>query len=191
MTTITPGVTRAFWRHMLAKFDAAVVQKDSSTAMHLAASMLDLVDIQDEKQFMEHFVTTLHKTIYIPFEIGVATDDWPLWNQIEVCCHECVHVLQCAREGVIVYDTRYLSSSSYRAGYEAEAYGCNLEMEYWLTGRILDSPARAGSLKFYGCSTADIEQAIHTLEIRAGVIKQGVIETLPAQEAITWLEAQQ
>ena len=187
---ITPELVRDFWAFMQAEFGSSVEQKATSDTMQVAAALLDALDIQDRDQFMRDFVTTLHRTIYIPFEIGVEGADgrWSLWGQIRVCVHEHTHVVQGEREGWVTFDARYLTSSSWRAGYEAEAYGSDLEMEFWRTEDILDIDRRVESLKNYGCSAEDIDQAKATLELRAGLVAQGVVETRAAAVAIAWLE---
>jgi hypothetical protein len=62
-------------------------------------------------------------------------------------------------------------------------------MEFWRTGQILNIDQRASVLKGYGCSDEDIEMVKQMLNIRADVVRQGVIETESAKVAIDWLEA--
>lgn len=192
---ITPTQTKAFWAHMQNAFGSTVEEKNDALVMHAAAALLDALDIQDKEQFMKDFVTTLFKTIYIPFEIGVEGPDgrWSLWSQVRVAVHENQHVVQGERDGWALFGARYLSDSSFRAGYEAEAYGCDMEMEFWRLGSSFDphkfALERALGLKNYGCKDVDIEQAQQMLSLRADLIIQGVVETKAAQVAIPWLEA--
>jgi len=191
---LTSQRVRDFWLHMQNEFGSSVVQKDESAVMKAAASLLDVLDIQDKEQFMKDFVTTLHRTIYIPFIVGVegSGGHWSLWSQIRVCVHENQHVVQSDRDGLPEFAARYLTSSSFRAGYEAEAYGCDLEMEFWRQGANFNpydfALQRAQGLKSYGCSEGDIDQAATMLALRAGVVVQGVVETKSSQVAIEWLE---
>lgn len=192
--SLTPAQVKAFWAHMQNEFGATVEEKNDALVMQVAAQLLDALKIQDKEQFMKDYVTTLYKTIYIPFEIGVEGADgrWSLWSQVRVAVHENQHVVQGEREGWPVFGSRYLTDSSYRAGYEAECYGCDMEMEYWRLGAVFDphkfALERALGLKSYGCTDADIEQAQQMLSMRADLIVQGVIETKAAQIAIPWLE---
>lgn len=186
---LTSEVVRDFWAHMQQQFESKVEQKQSSATMQIAATFLDLIDVQDRDQFMKDFVTTVGGTIYIPFEIGVESDQWPLWVQLRICVHEHQHVVQGGREGWATFGARYLTSSSWRAGYEAEAYGCDLEMEFWRTGKIIDLDQRVASLKHYGCKAEDIAQARDALAIRASVVAQGVVENRASIVAIEWLDA--
>jgi hypothetical protein len=190
---LTPELTVAYWDFMKKEFGATVVQKEGSELMQVAATLLSALGIQDKEQFMKDFVTTLGRTIYIIFEVGVETPRWPLWNQVRVCVHECQHVVQGEREGWATFDSRYVTSSSFRAGYEAEAYGADMEMEWWRLGPSRFDPYkfaqdRPQSLKNYGCKEAEIEQAVQMLTIRAGLVSQEVVETKAAQVAILWLE---
>lgn len=185
---LTPELTQTFWTRMQSEFGSSVEEKNQAAVMQAAAALLDLLDIQHKDRFMKDFVTTLYKTIYIPFKIGVEDGRWDLWSQVRVCVHEHQHVVQGEREGWPVFCTRYLTSSSYRAGYEAEAFGCDMEMEFWRTGSILDIAQRCSVLRDYGCTTADIEMAEQMLNIRADVIKQGVIENQASVVAVAWLE---
>jgi hypothetical protein len=96
------------------------------------------------------------------------------------------------RDGWVTFGGHYVTSTSYRANYEAEAYGCDMEMEFWRHGATFDLIAfgnsRAEGLRNYGCKEEDIEQAKQVLAIRAGIVIQGGIETRSAQRAIEWLE---
>lgn len=185
---LTPQNVKDFWAYMQSRFGSVVVSKNESEVMRVAAALLDTLDIQDKETFMKNFVTTLGATVYIPFQIGMEEGRWPLWGQVRVCVHEHQHILQGRRDGWLAFGSKYLTSSSFRAGYEAEAFGCDLEMEFWRTGQIIDIDQRASVLKSYGCSDADIDMVKQMLTIRAGVVGSGAVETRSAQIAIEWLE---
>lgn len=187
----TPATVEAFWKHMCQAFDSTVVPKASSEVMHLVAGFLDVVGIQDNEVFMKHFTTTLGKRIYIPFKVGVP-GIYRLWDQLRICVHEHQHIEQGERDGWIIFGGRYLTSPSYRANYEAEAFGCDMEMEYWHRGPHGFSAhafgyQRALSLENYGCRPEHVEQARQSLDIRAGIVMQGGVESKASQVAITWL----
>lgn len=188
---ITPELVKEFWAFMQNEFGSSVEEKNDALVMQVAAELLNVLDIQDKEMFMKSFVTTLYKTIYIPFEVGVEGPDgrWSLWGQIRVCVHEHQHIVQGERDGWPEFVARYLGSSSYRAGYEAEAYGCDLEMEYWRTGTIIDVDRRSATLKEYGCTPEDIEMAKQMMIIRSEVVSHGVVESVASTKAIEWLEA--
>lgn len=185
---ITSQLVKDFWSYMQGVFGSCVEQKNEAAIMTIAAALLNTLKIQNKDQFMRGFVTTLYNTIYIPFEIGINDERWDLWDQICVCVHEHQHIEQGERDGWVTFVSRYLTSSSYRASYEAEAYGCNLEMEFWRTGKIIDIGARVSSLKNYGCKDDDIEMAKHILDFRAEVVSKGVVENKSSVTAIEWLD---
>lgn len=189
---LTPELTKAFWAHMQSEFGSSVEEKNDALVMQAAAQLLDALKIQDKEQFMKDFVTTLFKTIYIPFKIGIEDGRWSLWSQVRVCVHEHQHVIQGGRDGWPEFCSRYLTDSSFRAGYEAEAFGSDMEMEFWRQGTAFNisdfAKERPWVLKSYGCSDADIEQAVQMLTIRAGVVSQGAVANPSTIKAIEWLE---
>lgn len=186
---LTSDLVKNFWLYMQKEFDSIIEQKDESFIMKLSATFLDVFHIQDKEIFMKNFVTTLYKTIYIPFHIGDDKDDhWLLWNQVRVCVHEHQHIVQGERDGWGEFGVRYTTSSSFRAGYEAEAFGCDMEMEFYRTGEIFDIDQRASILKGYSCSESDIDMVKQMLTMRADVVSQGVITNVSTIRAINWLD---
>lgn len=192
MSEPSADTVQAFWAYMSEAYGSTIVPKATASEMKLVAAFLDALKIQDEETFMKRFTTTIGKRVYTPFEIGVPNEFYSLWGQVRVCVHEHQHVEQGEREGWAEFDIKYVTSASFRAGFEAEAFGCDMEMEYWHQGSALNleqfAQDRPLVLKSYGCSDEDIEQARQMLSIRAGVIGQGVIETASARRAIAWLE---
>jgi hypothetical protein len=189
---IQPVTVQEFWKYMQGEYHSKVVAKNDSDFMELAGGVLELLKIQDKQTFMTRFTTTIGRTVYIPFEIGVENAYYDLWGQIRVCVHEHEHIVQGDRDGWIVFDGKYVASTTSRATYEAEAYGCDMEMEFWHRGPTFDlvqfGNDRAEGLRNYGCPAAAIEMAKQILTIRAGIVSQGVVETNSAQRAIAWLE---
>jgi hypothetical protein len=189
MSEPTPELVKNFWAYMQSEYGSDVIQKADSALMKLVAKFLDVADIQDDETFMTRFTTTLHNNIYIPFELGDPSRD--LWGQIRLCVHEHQHIEQGQREGWIKFGGEYLTSPSYRANYEAEAFGCDMEMEYWRQGTGFDAKAygqqRVEVLKMYGCKPEHIEQAKQTIALRADVLVQGGLENKCSQLAVDWL----
>jgi hypothetical protein len=190
MSEPTPELVKNFWAYMQAQYGSEVVQKADSNLMKLVAKCLDIANIQDDAVFMKRFTTTLIKTIYIPFELG-TTDTRSLWSQIRLCVHEHQHIEQGEREGWPTFTVQYLTDPAFRANFEAEAFGCDMEMEYWRQGTGFDPLAygqkRVEVLKLYGCKPEHIEQAKQTIALRADVLVQGGVENKCSQLAIDWL----
>jgi hypothetical protein len=189
MTEPTKAVVVAFWEYMQGEYGSEVIPKADSELMKLVAKFLDVAGIQDDETFMTRFTTTLHNNIYVPYEIGGSTRR--LWSQIRTCVHEHQHIEQGEREGWITFGGRYLTSPSFRANYEAEAFGCDMELEYWRQGQGFDPHAygtrRVEVLKMYGCKPEHIEQAKQTISLRADVLLQGGVENKCSQLAMAWL----
>ena len=189
MNEPTPELVQNFWAYMQSEYGSDVIQKADSELMKLVAKFLDVAGIQDDETFMTRFTTTLHNNIYIPFELGDTSRG--LWGQIRLCVHEHQHIEQGNREGWIKFGGEYLTSPSFRANYEAEAFGCDMEMEYWRQGQNFEALAygqrRVEVLKLYGCKPEHIEQAKQTIAIRAGVLVQGGVENKCSQLAFDWL----
>lgn len=188
----TPHGVREFWTYMTGEYRSEIVQKDDSALMSIAGSFLDMTSIVDKDRFMAGFVTTIGRTIYIPFEIGVATEQFSLWGQVRVCAHEHVHIDQGDRDGWLTFGAKYISSKDDRSAYEAEAYGADLELEHWRTPTC-DLPGfarrRAKSILAYGCGLDQVVLVEQILLIRAGVIaKHGRYECRATKRAIAYLE---
>jgi hypothetical protein len=179
-----------FWAYMQAQYGSDVIQKADSDLMKLVAQFLDVAGIQDDETFMTRFTTTLHNNIYIPFVLGTI-DTRSLWSQIRLCVHEHQHIEQGNREGWVTFGGQYLTSPAFRANFEAEAFGCDMEMEYWRQGQSFDALAygqrRVEVLKMYGCKPEHVEQAKQTIAIRAGVLLRGGVENKCSQLAFDWL----
>lgn len=192
MSEPTPELVKNFWAYMQSEYGSDVIQKVDSELMKLVAKFLDVAGIQDDETFMTRFTTTLHNNIYIPFKLGMlVTGGYTLWGQIRVCVHEHQHIEQGQREGWVKFGGQYLTSPASRANYEAEAFGCDMEMEYWRQGMSFDplvyGQQRVEVLKMYGCKPEHIEQAKQTIGIRAGVLLQGGMENKCTQLAVAWL----
>ncbi|MCP4678737.1 MAG: hypothetical protein GY854_25150 [Deltaproteobacteria bacterium] len=181
-----PDEVRAFWKYMQKHYGTRVVSKASSKQMKAIAWALNLLGITDKKRFMERYVTTIGRTIYVPFGLGGANEHWNLWSQIVVCVHEHQHVEQLKRDGWR-FKWRYLTSKAKRAIYEAEAYRSNFELYYWRYGKLPSARKRAESLRHYGCSKLEIDVTEKYLALSAETIKRGGIANGASKVAVKWL----
>lgn len=184
----TPEMVRGLWSLMTSHYGSEVVTKGDSTVMRLAASALQLFGVNQAAEFMSDYTTTIGKTIFVPFTIGVDSSDWPLWEQIVICVHEHMHVYQWTTEGV-TFAARYLISSSARAEYEAEAYRSESELSWWRSKQIIAPATLAAHLTGYGCTQADIASASQIISLSEETIKRGGIVNPPTRIALDWLSA--
>ena len=179
---------KAFWAAFQAKYKTKVIPKSDSTWMQGISLFLDAIGVLDKNAFMNNYSTTIHRTIYIPFSIGVARKGQTLWQQMVTCVHEHQHVIQCDKEGMLVFDANYLTQQERRALYEAEAYRCNMEMYYWRTKEILSPEMLAAKLANYGCNATSIKLAETSLTSAAQtIIKGGGITTEASKFGIGWI----
>ena len=184
----TPEQVRWLWAHMTRKYGSTVVDKSGSIPMQLAGWGLEKMGVMDAPTFLGDYTTTVGKTIYVPFEIGVPRSAADLYSQVIIAVHEHMHVIQFSREGTWTFASRYLLSKSARALYEAEAYRCDMEMEYWRSASMPSPRELAQKLQHYACSPLDIEVATKYLTASAQTIQWGGMVSEPSKEAIRWLQ---
>lgn len=188
MQRLTPEVVKQLWTCMCERYGTTVVRKQDSWIMRLAARVLPTSD------FLEGYVTTIGRTIYVPFEIGdespVGSHMWSLEGQAAVLGHELMHVVQERRDGW-KYSWRYATSTHARAMYETEAYRATLEIK-WVLGADrwdIESEANrhADGLKNYGCTSADVEQARALLLSYTNEIQKGGIVCETSRAIVEYL----
>lgn len=183
---VRPEEVAAFWRFMQDFYGTSAVKKTSALEMQLVARALDALGIQRKDRFLKNFTTTVGRRIYTPFEIGSPQGGWDFWQQIVICVHEHQHVVQRDREG-LAYELSYLIDPSARAGWEVEAYRCNLELQFWRTGTMPSSRRIAEFLRDYGCTEKDVDVAAKSLALSAISVRRGAILSEATHVALGWL----
>lgn len=212
MRDLTASDVRKFWAYMSKHYNTKVLKKDDDLItiieaaknknimglvsglaqlnegdeIGLIAMFLDRIDMLDVEKFMTNYTTTLTDRIYVPFEIG--SDERPLLEQVIICAHEHQHVLQWKKDK-IAFIIRYLADRAQRALYEAEAWRCSMEVEYFLTGDIPRATGYAKNLADYGCTKDDIEVVNKALRLSKQTIEAGGITTSVGKIAIKWLSS--
>lgn len=174
---ITSYTVRELWSYLQSHYGTTVTHKQDAPEMR-AFSWLS-------PGFLTRYTTTIGRTIYTPFEVGVPSDDWSLEAQVAVAAHEHQHVVQANRDGLQFY-TSYLLNSAARARYESEAYQSTLEVK-WFLGQEIYPDNAADGLVNYGCSAIDINVSRNTLERCADAIRRGDIFTEAGQETVFFL----
>jgi hypothetical protein len=184
---LTSQLVKDLWHDITAHYHAEVADKSDSNLMGLVSTFLDGIGVMDKEDFMQRCVTTIGKSIYLPFEIGVESNGWDLWDQVSVGAHEVVHVRQW-RDDTAGFMLKYLCSKNARAEYEAEAYGADLELSHWLQDP-LDPNELAGRLASYGLASEYIAFAAAYLSTFDDVLRQGGSTSPTAKWTIDWLVA--
>lgn len=184
----TAADAKAVWDRLQEHYGTDVTPKADSAAMKAAASALGLVGVMERKVFLERYATTLGSTIYLQYEPGD-----PLRNavsQIRLAVHEHQHVVQGRRD--TLYEARYLTSKTSRATYEAEAWGAELEVAYWILGDQLDllkeADRLAAKIVNYGCGKEQVAHVRALLGLRIELLgAHGLIESDAAKVAIRFM----
>lgn len=186
---ITPSEVVAFWNYLQNVYGTSRFTKQDSNEMAILGNLLDALGILNREEFIGRFTTTILKSIYTPFTVGIPSGSWDLWHQVVIGVHEHIHVLQHTNEG-LKYDAYYLADSAARARYETEAYRSALEIECWRYRAFKSTPKQlAEKLRNYACSEMDIRVAEKTLELSKMSIEQGAVFSPVTRVAIEWLEA--
>jgi hypothetical protein len=171
--------------HLCQKFNATLVDQQSKEALLAFEQWLIRRGITSVKAYMGKYATTLGNLIYLPYTPGVATDDWPLVWQCATAAHETYHVEQFRKEPAN-YSMDYVADSGSRAYYEAECYRASSEVNYFLTGNVLD-PTYLDCLHAYLCGAEDIAFAKLILSDAEPTIRAGGIYTPTAKETRVFL----
>lgn len=182
---ITPEIVVGAWAHLEDHFDSRRARK-SDAEMRMVAAMLDKMGIVDASAFLSRFTTTIGRTIYTPFEVG-DPETHSLRSQLLICAHEHHHVWQFAQDPAR-FAWRYVSDSARRAAYEADAFRCNQEVNFWLRGTVPEPEATAEGLRHYACSDTDVKVATVALRSSAVTARAGGVVNEASQVMIDWLE---
>ena len=187
-TDLSAALVRDFWRDSAAHHGTRARLKARSLWMKLVALVLHTLRILPRQRFMERYTTVMFRTIYTPFTPGVASSAHDLWSQIVIATHEHQHVLQAKRDGPLRFSAAYLLSGRHRARLEAEAYCCNMELDWWFCGRHRDPRELAEGLVDYGCNQRAIAEARAILDACARRLADtGEVRTRSARWTIDWL----
>lgn len=154
----TPENTKALWNHLSDKLHSVVSQKADKAIMRIAARIVARRTNTSEEAFLQDFVTTLGRRIYVPFKVGEEVDGWSCRSQMLLAVHEHQHVAQWRRQP-IRFLVRYARDPRQRALYEAEAFLAEVEAAAAFGWDPIDINQRLGTLRGYGVRDADIVDA--------------------------------
>lgn len=179
---IAPDLVRRFADHMADEYQATIKTKDGFDGAMLGAG-LGLLGVDSGK-----YATTIGRTIYLPHPAGSPHEVWDLWGQIETITHECQHIVQHDRTGLLGHAFRYAQAAG-RTMLEAEAYSTAMDLAMWRRGSIdrwwLDW--RPEALRGYLVGELDVAVMRRTLLALAPTVRRGGIVTHAGRTAISWL----
>lgn len=187
---LTPELVRNFFAFMSKKYNSTFESKANAAEMKLISQALNYFSITDGAAFLSRFTTTIGKTIYIPFVIGIPDDNYSLLGQIIVCAHEHQHIIQSNKAGEAVFAMRYLLDPTWRASYEAEAYRVSMAVTSYLTGIAPETTPYLESIKSYGLGSDELDFFRNYLESSLPVIASYNTPDESARVSINWLDNQ-
>lgn len=188
---VTPEMVKDFWAYMTTKYGTTVKSKADADEMKLVAMVLDAMHITDKDAFLARFVTTIGKTIYVPFTIGDDKNPvWSLFSQLAVCMHEHQHVIQANRDGEALFMVRYLLDPTWRATYEGEGYRTNMTLLYQMFGNQPDVDPYVRSIANYGLGLAEMAYFRHFLKMSIPAIVAGGVPDEACRVTLAWLATQ-
>lgn len=185
-------VAEDFSVFMCATFGASIHPKEDAFEMKAIAWGMDLGrgfgvgGLASGSDFMTRYTTTIGTAIYMPKPVRENPIEF-----ISTLTHECQHVLQFKESG-IEFAWLYLAEAEARVKYEADAYAAGLALFQWLSG-VLPSGAIEGVVASlvngYHLRPADAELAEDMLKSHFASLKNGVVMSRSAREAIKFLSA--
>lgn len=182
---LTPEDVVNLWGHLSAHYGTVVIPKETSPLMRVCGSALAVARIQSRDQFMQHYTTVIHRRIYLPYALDAPAPEHILWRRLATGVHEHQHVAQAARDGFVRFASTYLTSQRARAIYEAEAYGCDIELMRWAGRSSRSAQSIADGLSEYGCNAANRDLALDVL--RTYETDAGPPKNEATRLAVDWL----
>lgn len=171
---------RAFTQFMTENVHCQII----STANSEIRDILHMMGIRNARKFLDKYAITLGNTIFVPFKIGEG-DRNKRTRQVEVLCHEMIHVHQ-YRHNAAKFAAEYALSRSKRAHYEAEAIHADIELHYYLTGAKYDVSRFVDMLQAYRVRRRDLRVTKKHLTLISKFMKQGKGSHAVTRVAMKW-----
>ncbi len=176
------------WDFYQQELRSKVSPKAEKPIMRIASRIVARRTDTTRVEFMEDFVTTLGRRIYLPFTPGATGTGWSFRDQMLLCVHEHQHVVQW-RKKPLRFLVQYARDTRKRALFEAEAFLGEFEAcEAWGWSPP-DLEQRIGTLRGYGVTDEDVAAArrflVGTFHERGGIGKR-VEWTRSGQLAARW-----
>jgi hypothetical protein len=133
--------------------------KHTSPLMHVVGAVLGALRVLPRRTFMERYTTIVRHRAWAPWVGRPTRTAEERWARIQTVVHELQHWIQWQRNLPGVFAVGYVVSQHHRARWEAEAYGCNVELAAWRGDSAPDVDAIADQLREYGCGDAARDEA--------------------------------
>ena len=190
---LQPDHVRSLWRVLGVRFGFAVASKRDDRIARAVGAWLAQAGVVAADDWLARFATYLPlprelggPTVFMPFEPGEDSAQWPLESQALVAIHEAHHAHQYLVDP-LGFLARYIASSADRANYEREARAAAECVRLALWGEVADPVVSMASLvTSYGCHLADVAVATEDLRLDEVTIRGGGITSPVAAMAIDW-----
>ena len=191
---IRANFVRALWQHLSVNFASVIKSKSHSSISLFCAESLEFMGIMNAETFLQNYVTTIGRTIYVPYFVGVAENTRELIEQAMTGVHEHQHVQQ-FNMGGRSFMSDYLTIPSKRVMAEVEAIMASWEFAMALQAKShstidLDPIRYAEQLRPYMLGDKDIALAAKALELGKTMVMDGAISTeagrVSADFLISW-----
>lgn len=183
MKTFSETAVQTLWATMCKRYKCKLKPKSGSWVMKIVAKIFDRRHKKNEnlmsgEAFMETVWTTHGNTIYYPSSSKPGHgDDDELRSQVELACHECIHVMQ--RPGI-----KYLTSPARIAKIESDAFIASMEAHHWITGAVMFPSHLAAKLAAYGCNEEQIDYARKKYMLIRNMVERGEYRSPTVRTAI-------
>lgn len=182
MKDATRDQAEEFTDHLLRKFGGTLVKQ--SVIKEVLRSVLFGFD---PTQIIHAITPALGITVgsFVYMKDSLTPDE-----QMGVIVHECVHLSQQDRSGILKHWGLYIAEPEARAGLECGAYHASLEFDFARTKQLptldgLVSPLRHG----YFLGKDHIEMCQHLLESQATTVAEKILSTPQGIAGVEYLKA--
>ena len=182
---LTTKIVEDLFDHMAKKHKVKYLTEGNN----LITRMLGAMGCKDIDAFLENYAVTIpnlggnRNFIYTPPGLSLT-------GEVMLCAHEYEHIRQIERDKTRGWRwlAKYAVNPTQRAYYESSAYRGNVEMYFWLTGKMLDLDKLVKSLRAYGLNTKQRATVRKKLGLSARVVKRGGIINKASQDVVAFLE---
>ncbi len=182
-SNLTSQKTKDLAEHLEEKSDCKFINQNDLKKVSKIKRFLKILGAR--KTLVDKWGVTYRGWILLPFKPGDPNCEFNFVEQIMMMCHEVAHVPQWRRHRFFMF--QYLFSRARRTWFECRALRAEMEIYYFLKGKILSPGVLAGKLRWYALRSKEIKNAIVYLEAVKGVVEKGAITSDAAKVAALFL----
>jgi hypothetical protein len=187
MNEPTPDLVRRFCAFLFGMVGAHAFDKRTAPEMRAIAFVLGRLRLVERQRFLEQQPSTVCTRIYLPFEPGIPTSDWPLWKQMVALAREGQKVLRNRQQGPWRSCWRLLTREQERIHREIEGFLCHLEMHLWRYRELPSLKGLTRSLQKYEGRISLVEFSEAMIQVAGESVTQGAVTSEVGKLALPWL----